>query len=155
MVLVARDDTAVGQHDLGREHPVGRESVAATEHAKAPAQRQPGDPNGGAGPGGKGTVVQLKAVIDRTQAGASTDRDHVAVRRNEAHRRDVEHDTGARRAAGEAVTAAAYGKRQVVAAKERQRRRHIGDLDLDARVAQRMTGQVPEQAAIPHDYGGE
>ena len=126
VVLVARDDTAVGQHELGREHPVGRESVAATEHAKAPAQCQPCDPDGGAGPGGKGTVVQLEAVRDRTQAGAGTDRDQVAVRRHEAHRRDVEHDAGARRGAGEAVAAAAYGERQVMAAKERQRRRHIG-----------------------------
>ena len=80
MAFVASDDGAVGQHDLGRDHPVGGESVAATEHAEAPAQRQPGDPDGGAGPGGKRTAVRLEAVVDRTQASAGTDRDQVAVR---------------------------------------------------------------------------
>ncbi len=125
VALVAGDDAAVGQHDLGRDHPVGRESVATTEHAEAPAQRQPGDPDGGAGPGGKGTAVRLEAVVDGTQAGAGTDRDQVAVRQDVVHRGDVEHDAGARRVAGEAVATAAYGERQVVLAQERQCRRHV------------------------------
>jgi hypothetical protein len=78
-VLVAVDDTPVGEHGARGDELVGREAVGAAQDAQAAAEGQAGDPDGRPAAGGDGAIVGEERVVDVGQAGPGADGDR-AVR---------------------------------------------------------------------------
>ena len=95
------------QHDLGGQQLVAQQPVAAAQDPQPAAEREPGDADVRAAAGRDRDAVRVERVVDRAEPRARPDRRGAVVDAHGAHRRDVDHDALRRRAAGEAVAAAA------------------------------------------------
>ena len=123
------DEPAVCGDDVGADEVVAGEAVLAHQPADAAAEREAADAGGRDEPAGRCEPVCLGLVVDVGPDRAAADRRAAGGRvdANAAHRREVDHDpVVARREARDAVAAAAYGDREVVAARETDRRDHVG-----------------------------
>ena len=118
---LARDDAAVGQHDVRLEQVVDREAALARQVAEAAAEGEAADAGGGDDPARRGQPERVGGVVDLAPGAAAADPDGARLRvdPNAVQRREVDHQAVvARPQPGAVVAAAADGEEQVVVAGE-------------------------------------
>ena len=114
LVLVAAHLAPVGQDDLGRAQRVGGQPVEAAEDPEPAAEGEPGDADGRAAPARDRHAVGVERVVDVAEQRARSDRRPPVANRHPVEERDVDQHAVRRRAAGEAVAAAAHRDGQPV-----------------------------------------
>ena len=119
---------AVGEHDLRREQVVDRQAVAAGEVAVPAAERQARDAGRGDDPAGHGEPVLVRGGVDLAPEAAAADADGscLGIDGDRLQQREIADDAVVDAAEAAAVVAAAADReRQVVLARERDRRRDV------------------------------
>ena len=123
-------EPAVRGDDVGADEVVAREAVLAHQPADAAAEREAGDAGRRDQAAGRREPVRLRLVVDVGPHRAAADVARAARPDRRARSRiarEVDHDpVVAGREARDAVAAAAHGDREVVAAREPDRRDHVG-----------------------------
>ena len=121
-VLVGVHDAAVREHDLRARDVVDRQPVLAGHEADAARGREPADADVAVVARAHPEPVLAELLRDVAPARARAEPRHVAVDADAVELAEVDHDAAVvRRAAADAVPAAAHGQRHVLLARVDQR----------------------------------
>ncbi len=153
LALARADELPVGGDDVRADEVVAGEPVLAHQPADAAAEREAADAGRRDEPAGRGETVRLRLVVDvrPDRAAADVGDARVRVDPDVPHRREVDDEAVVgRREPGDAVRAAAHRERQVVAAREADRRDHVGGARTahDQRRAAFVEHAVPDVAGL-------
>ena len=124
----AGDELPVGQHDLGAAQRVAGQAVRPPEDAQPAAERQAGGADRRPAPSRDRAAVRRERLVHVAERRAGADGDRRAVQGDGPQGRQVDQQPLGRRAAGEAVPAAAQREREAVALRERERRGDVRGL---------------------------
>src|SRR5260221_5788842 len=104
---IAVQQPSVSGQDPKRLEVVGGRAQPPRDEPDATAEREPPDPNRCAGAGRDGSALRCQRGVDVDQAGTGTDDSRPALGADSAQPRQVDHNAGACRVAGIAMTARA------------------------------------------------
>jgi hypothetical protein len=129
LAVAGCEDVAARRDDIGRDQLIDGEPVLAHQPADAAAQRQTGEPGVRDDAGRYGQPERLRLAVELAEAnpGLRPDRAAREVDSYPVHQREVDdHAAVADGQAGEAVSAAAHGRRQAGSTGEPDGLDHVG-----------------------------